>query len=67
VFNEDQSTVHKDHAPQNMAIVRHVVLNPLNTAKNISKTLESKHYAKKQAGQCQSTAHFETQLLMGQP
>lgn len=26
VFNEDNSTVRKDHAPQNMAIVRHVVL-----------------------------------------
>ena len=33
MFNEDHSTVRKDHAPQNMAIVRHVVLNMLNTAK----------------------------------
>jgi hypothetical protein len=33
VFDEDQSCVRKDHAPQNMAIVRHVVLNMLNNAK----------------------------------
>ena len=33
VFNEDKSTVRTDHAPQNMAIVRHVVLNMLNIAK----------------------------------
>jgi len=36
VFNEDNSTVRKDHAPQNMAIVRDVVLNILNTAKKNS-------------------------------
>ena len=33
VFNEDQSIVRKDQAPQNMVIVRDVVLNLLNTAK----------------------------------
>lgn len=33
VFNEDKSTVRKDHAPQNMAMIRHLVLNMLNNAK----------------------------------
>ena len=33
VFNENQSTVRKDNASQNMGILRHVVLNILNTAK----------------------------------
>jgi len=36
VFSEDQSSVRKDHAPENMATVRHMVLNMLNTA-SISK------------------------------
>ena len=34
VFNEDNSRVRKQHAGQNMALVRHVALNMLNTAKN---------------------------------
>ncbi len=50
VFNEDRSTVRKDHASQNMAIVRHVMLNILNIAKNSSRASASRHYAKKQAG-----------------
>lgn len=33
IFNEDQSSVRKDHAPENMATVRHMALNMLNTAK----------------------------------
>ena len=33
VFNEDQSRVRKDHAGENMAIVRHIVINMLNKAK----------------------------------
>lgn len=32
IFNEDQSSVRKDHAPENMATVRHMVLSMLNTA-----------------------------------
>ncbi len=29
VFNEDESRVRKDHAGENMAIVRHIVINML--------------------------------------
>ena len=47
VFNEDRSTVRKDHAPQNMAIVRHVVLNILNTAKKKFKGIGVKTLRKK--------------------
>ena len=47
VFNEDQSRVRKDHAPQNMAIVRHVVLNMLNTAKKQFKGVGVKALRKK--------------------
>jgi len=47
VFNEDQSTVHKDHAPQNIAIVRHVVLNLLNTAEKHFKNIGIKALRKK--------------------
>ena len=47
VFNEDHSTVRKDHAPQNMAIVRHVVLNMLNTAKKQFKGIGVKALRKK--------------------
>ena len=47
VFNEDQSTVRKDHAPQNLAIVRHVVLNILNTAKKQFKGVGIKALRKK--------------------
>ena len=47
VFNEDSSTVRKDHAPQNMAIVRHVVLNLLNTAKKHFKGIGIKALRKK--------------------
>ena len=47
VFNEDHSTVRKDHAPQNMAIVRHVVLNMLNTAKKHFKGVGVKALRKK--------------------
>lgn len=47
VFDEDRSTVRKDHAPQNMAIVRHVVLNMLNTAKKQFKGIGVKALRKK--------------------
>ena len=46
-FNEDNSTVRKDHAPQNMVIVRHVVLNILNTAKKHFKGIGVKALRKK--------------------
>lgn len=47
VFNEDQSRVRKDHAPQNMAIVRHVTLNMLNNAKKQFKGISLKGLRKK--------------------
>ena len=47
VCNEDQSRVRKDHAPQNMAIVRHVVLNMLNNAKKHFKGIGVKAMRKK--------------------
>ena len=50
VFNEDQSSVHKDNAPQNMAIVRHVVLNMLNNAKQHFKKGMSIKGLRKKAG-----------------
>jgi predicted transposase YbfD/YdcC len=47
VFNEDRSRVRKDHAPQNMAIVRHIVLNMLNNAKQHFKGVSLKGLRKK--------------------
>jgi len=32
-FNEDRSRIRTDHAPENMAVVRHIALNMLNSAK----------------------------------
>ena len=37
VFNEDESRVRKDNARENMALIRHITLNMLNTAKKRSK------------------------------
>lgn len=34
VFNEDKSRVRKDHAPANMAIIRHCVMNIITKVKN---------------------------------
>ena len=36
-FDEDNSKVRKDHAPQNMAIVRHIALNLINRFKERKK------------------------------
>ena len=47
VFNEDKSRVRKDHAPQNMAIVRHLTLNVLNQAKKNFKNISIKGLRKK--------------------
>ncbi|MDO8642728.1 MAG: ISAs1 family transposase [Candidatus Woesearchaeota archaeon] len=47
VFNEDHSRVRKDHAPQNMAIVRHIVMNMLNNAKQHFKGVSLKGLRKK--------------------
>jgi predicted transposase YbfD/YdcC len=39
IFNEDQSRVRKDHAGENMAIIRHITLNMLNNAKKQIKNI----------------------------
>ena len=65
VFNEDGSRVRKDNAPENMAIIRHIVLNMLNGAKKNFKGSSIKGLRKK-AGWGNST-NFDSKLLMGQP
>ena len=52
VFNEDKSRVRKDHAPQNMAIIRHVTLNVLNQAKKHFKNISIKGLRKKAGWGC---------------
>ena len=47
IFDEDNLRVRKKNAGQNMAIIRHVVLNMLGNAKNILKMSELRHYEKK--------------------
>lgn len=47
VFNEDASTVRTDHAPQNMAVVRHAALNLLQCAKQHFKNTGIKALRKK--------------------
>lgn len=49
VFNEDHSRVRKDHAPENMALIRHIVLNMLNKAKKAFKNVGIKALRKKAA------------------
>jgi predicted transposase YbfD/YdcC len=56
VFNEDQSRVRKDHAPENMAIVRHFALNMLHKAQNLFKNVGIKGLRKK-AGWGNTTLH----------
>lgn len=57
VFNEDKSRVRKDHAGENMAIVRHIVINMLNKAKEAFKGVGLKALRKK-AGWGNSTLSF---------
>ena len=57
VFNEDQSGVRKDHAGENMAIVRHIVINMLNKAKGAFKGVGLKALRKK-AGWDNATLSF---------
>lgn len=57
VFNEDLSRVHKEHASENMAIVRHIVLNMLNQAKSAFKGVGLKALRKK-AGWGNNTLSF---------
>jgi predicted transposase YbfD/YdcC len=47
VFNEDHSRVRKKNAGQNMALVRHIVLNMLNNAKKCFKDIGIKPLRKK--------------------
>ena len=47
VFNEDLSRVRKNHAGENMAIVRHIVINMLNKAKGAFKGVGLKALRKK--------------------
>src|SRR3990167_4899302 len=57
VFNEDDSRVRKDHAGENMAIVRHIVVNMLNNAKSYFKNIGLKALRKK-AGWGNKTLEF---------
>lgn len=47
VFNEDQCRIRKDHAPENMAIVRHFTLNMLHNAQTSFKGVGIKGLRKK--------------------
>lgn len=47
VFNEDHSRVRKDHAPLNMAMIRHLTLNMLQRAKSLFKGVSLKALRKK--------------------
>jgi predicted transposase YbfD/YdcC len=49
VFNEDNSRVHKENAGQNMALIRHIVLNMLSNAKKCFKDIGTKALRKKAA------------------
>jgi len=57
VFHEDESRVRKDHAGENMAIVRHIVINMLNKAKSAYKGVSLKALRKK-AGWGNTTLSF---------
>lgn len=46
-FNEDASRVRKDHAPENMSMVRHIVLNMISKAKNVYKKVSIRGLRKK--------------------
>lgn len=41
-FNEDKCRVRKDHAPENMAILRHIVLNLLKQEKSFKGSIKTK-------------------------
>jgi len=57
VFNEDQSTVRKDNAGENMALVRHTTLNMLNNSKKQLNNIGLKALRKK-AGWGDKTLRF---------
>ncbi len=41
-FNEDDSRVRKDYAPENLAIIRHIALNLLKQDKSVKGSIKSK-------------------------
>lgn len=47
VFNEDQSRVRKDHAAENMAMIRHMTLNMIRNAKHQFKATSLKALRKR--------------------
>jgi predicted transposase YbfD/YdcC len=47
VFNEDQSRVRKDNAGENMALIRHITINMLNSTKKLFKDISLKALRKK--------------------
>ena len=53
-MGEDGSRVRKDHAPENLAIVRHISLNMLQEAKKSIKDMSIKGF-RKMAGWCDKT------------
>ena len=64
VFNEDNSRVRKQHAGQNMALIRHVVLNMLNTAKKHYKGVALKALRKNsKMGKRYIRVYFKTKFL----
>jgi len=63
VFNEDQSRVRKDHAPENMAIVRHFTLNMLHKAQASFKGVSIKGLRKKAGWGNQTLLHILQQAF----
>jgi predicted transposase YbfD/YdcC len=41
-FNEDDSRIRKDNAPENLAVIRHIALNLLNQDKSAKGSIRSK-------------------------
>ena len=41
-FNEDDSRIRKDNAPENLAIIRHIALNLLKQDKSVKDSIKSK-------------------------
>ena len=41
-FHEDQSTIHKDYAPENMAVLRHMALNLLQQETTLKRSMRGK-------------------------
>ena len=41
-FREDESRKRKDNAPENLAVVRHIALNPLRTEKTPKRSIAGK-------------------------